>query len=211
MGLPTLEDEKAGNGERKDKVWVHFAEDNLRLWVPWTELKELRRSPAKHKVSKTGFGTDVKTTKQTSLFGSDRPQRLPGSQQVLQRPVFDSAGLEMNSWEGASGSGTAGVLPPLAEHERARVIPQLPPAGVRGRSVGPAKTKESKVSVVARIAQHPNQGLRDSGGKPWCGPCKQYIPNLSQDFKQHYATKKHKDNLSKCNAATHAARPISIC
>jgi hypothetical protein len=91
--------------------------------------------------------------------------------------------------------GLFGAVPDLAAHERERAAKMKPPEGPRGRQSSVRMTKESKVSVVQRICEFPEQGLIDSAGKLFCAPCKEIIPNIKGSIKDHVQRNKHTSNL----------------
>ena len=92
------------------QAWVHFS-DGSRAWLGWAELKELRRSPPREKrpAAMSANAATEKKTVQQKLFAASRSE-------------FQRAGEEAST-----------DMPEPAAHERDRVLPHLPPAGVRGR------------------------------------------------------------------------------
>ena len=106
----------------------------------------------------------------------------------------------------------------MAAIERDRKEKQKPPVGKRGRHSAVRITSETNVSVPTRISQFPDQSLRDSAGKVFCGACMTVVPNLKSSISVHLETQKHKGNLgeppsaSPC-AARRAARatPAYLC
>lgn len=95
----------------------------------------------------------------------------------------------------ASCADEAGALPDLAGLERTRAKKRKPPEGPRGRAAAGRTTKETTVSIVQRLREFPDQGLRASAGKIFCAPCREEQPNLKESLKRHISTQKHKDKL----------------
>ena len=86
-------------------------------------------------------------------------------------------------------------MPEMAVIERDRKKKQKPPVGVRGRASATALTKESKISIAARLSQFSDQGFRDSCGALFCGPCLCVIPNIKSSISAHTQRSKHEENL----------------
>tara|TARA_B110001450_G_C17657600_1_gene495928 strand:- start:199 stop:2715 length:2517 start_codon:yes stop_codon:yes gene_type:complete len=93
--------------------------------------------------------------------------------------------------------GLFGAMPDLAAHERERAAKMKPPEGPRGRQVDRRVTKETKVSVDQRLRDFAGQGLKNSAGEIFCGPCKTTIPNIKGSIRDHVGRNKHKENLIK--------------
>ena len=174
IGLPSLDDVKDENTAVLGKVWIYYS-DGSRDWVEWDKVKHLRRSPNK---SRAAPASASKTTFQTKLFQTSRAALAGGAS-----PDGDPA-------------------PPVAAIERDRVMPSKPPVGKRGRAESGLKTVEAKVSVPMRLNEFPNQGLRDSCGKLFCGACVVVVPNIKSSIVAHLKTEKHKRKLSLFQART---------
>lgn len=53
------------------------------------------------------------------------------------------------------------------------------------------------MSLEQRLREFPGQGLKQSAGVLFCGPCKEILPNIKGSIKDHVTRKKHADNLVK--------------
>ena len=93
--------------------------------------------------------------------------------------------------------GLFGAMPDLAAHERERTAHKKLPEGPRGRHHEPRQTKESKVPIVQRLREFPDQCLMCSAGKLFCRPCKEIIPNIKSSIEDHVRRQKHKGNVAK--------------
>ena len=47
------------------------------------------------------------------------------------------------------------------------------------------------------LREFPGQGLKESAGQLFCGPCKETLPNIKGSIRDHVGRKKHTDNLQK--------------
>ena len=152
IGLPTKDDVEAQDF-RCNKAWVMF-EDAARAWVSWTDIKHVRRSPVREKRQPSIVLPTA--TIQLKLFATSR-----------KRP------LDVDSPASSSGSSSASTPQVMesstpqakaASIERDRVIPNKPPAAIRGRQVVGRSTRETSISIPSRINEFPNHGFRDSAG-----------------------------------------------
>jgi hypothetical protein len=116
------------------------------------------------------------------------PRRDPERQQARQ---------QQETQQQETQQGLFGKMPDLAAHERGRAAKMKLPEGPRGRQVERRTTKETKVTVAQRLREFPGQGLKESAGELFCGPCKETIPNIKGSIRDHVGRKKHTDNLQK--------------
>ncbi|KAK3238548.1 hypothetical protein CYMTET_51450 [Cymbomonas tetramitiformis] len=81
--------------------------------------------------------------------------------------------------------------PALAAHERERAPVKKPPSGKKRAGGGVRITKEPKIKPSKRITQFPDQCLRVSAGRLFCGCCKESLSLLKQSVKTHVLSAKH--------------------
>ena len=121
---------------------------------------------------------------------------LPSSLTKLRSTPLRAAATRKEP-EPETQQGLFGAMPDLAAHERERAAKMKPPEGPRGRQVERRTTKETKVTVAQRLREFPGQGLKESAGEVYCGPCKETLPNIKGSIRDHVGRKKHTDNVQK--------------
>ena len=177
IGLPTRQEVADKRTIHADKAWCKLS-SGIRIWLPWSDLQPLRRSPPR---AKSAARESTGSTIQTKLFEASRTKRL--------RP------------EGADDDSPT-ALPREAAIERDRAPSTKPPAGVRGHQREARVTPQTEVPIPRRLAQYPDQGFRDSAHTLFCGPCLAVIPNIKSSIDSHIATNKHIAKLAAFNSRT---------
>ncbi|KAK3274196.1 hypothetical protein CYMTET_17609 [Cymbomonas tetramitiformis] len=84
-----------------------------------------------------------------------------------------------------------GSGPALATNERNRVIRKKPPQGVRRAGGGHRASKEPSIEPAQRLREFPDQCLRISAGKLFCGCCKETLTVIKNSIKTHVVSAKH--------------------
>ena len=165
----------------------------MQRWIPILLLTNVLRSSPPRNAQGTR-AEQTATTRVGPLFPDGATNEAAQGPARAARP---SAGEASGSAIGASGS-----MPQMAAHERARVLPQMrarnqpmPAAGgISGNTRGVAhehKTKETKVPISKRVADNPNQSLKDAAGSLFCQCCKMTIQNIAQTIKIHVKSPAH--------------------
>lgn len=124
-------------------------------------------------------------------------QRVP--ERVKEMRPFERAILDVDEdlREGAEGR------PELADHERARVLPQKQ-AATKGRGMtwglcGERRTHQTSVSLEERIAAFPSNSFKvapsPTGKVLFCQCCPKTIQNILGTIKTHIASDRHKERL----------------
>lgn len=171
-------------------------------------MSPLRKSPRLAAHCRGGGGGSQHGSRskfvQINLFGR-KPASTAAqgeSKQADKRTSTDEAhavSLVEDDYNSAVSSEAEVVMPELASMERKRAQVFKRPAGPRGRMKASRVTKQTKVSLSERLQQFPDQGLYVSGGKLFCGPCREEAPNLKESLKRHCASQKHEQNLVNYN------------
>lgn len=151
-------------------------------------------------------------TIQINLFGRARPRAHapPGDGNA---PHNAAARAAEGAQHGAAGDRYVEQEPPmhipLAPLERTRATKRKAPEGPRGRSKAGRSSKETSVSLKHRVeVDFKDAGLKVSGGKLFCGACKEELPNLKEAIKRHVSSLKHTKKLAAMERAATAGRQI---
>lgn len=98
---------------------------------------------------------------------------------------------------------------PLAGIERVRATKRKAPEGPRGRSKAGRTSKETSISLQHRVdVDFKDTGLKVSGGKLFCGACKEELPNLKEAIKRHVNSAKHTKKFAALERAAASGKEI---
>ena len=172
-------DKKAAKKRKRDTDPVA----KLQRWIPMELLTHVSHaSPARDKATEPVPTADVARGK-GPLF----PEAAPTGGTTV-RATRPSAG--------EIGEASA-PMPEMTAHERGRALKQKP-KGIKARlgdtvrgTAAVHKTKETNVPIAKRLAEFPNQSLKDAAGKLFCQCCAKTLQNISGTIKTHVNSDDH--------------------
>lgn len=166
----------------------------------------LRSPPPANAVTEIARGSS-RATIQVNLFGRlERNGRNDDGGTTSTRRAGGEAPARADATDAEPAPEPA--MPDLAHLERARKVKRKAPEGPRGRSKAGRVTKESCVPLLQRIQEFPDTGLKISGGKLFCAPCKEELPNLKEHIKRHLTSRKHAEKLKTMARVLQAEKEI---
>ncbi|KAK3261689.1 hypothetical protein CYMTET_29416 [Cymbomonas tetramitiformis] len=156
-----------------------------------------------------GLGLDLNTSISTSNAEIDgdhttsteleRQYARVRSKPVVVPALFGRASaLAVPRRERETFAGTDGD-PELAAHERNRKIQKKSGNKDVQRRCGArtSKTEPKKPTLHQRLAEFPQQSLRISGDKLFCGCCKEQLSLIKSSLTSYNTSRKHRENLVK--------------